>query len=99
MRYEPRLPTPGFPRRELFKLMSMLMMLVVVGMLMYRTRNPAMWRWLADDDHMEQAAANSAATNVALGAPAQSVEDGDKFQETLVSGPNDQQAFEWSQAE
>ncbi len=101
MRYEPRLPTPGFPRRELFKLMSMLMMLVVIGMLMYRTRNPAMWRWLADDDHVEQIAltANSDVTNITSEAPAQSGDNGDKFAETLVAGPNDQQAFEWSQAE
>lgn len=30
--------------------MSMLGMLVIVGMLIYRTRDPGMWRWMASDD-------------------------------------------------
>ncbi len=84
------LPTPGFPRRELFRLMSMLMLLVIVGTLFMRTRDAAMWRWAASVADDEPAAAP---------LPPNSEDDGDRFVETLVSGPNDQQPFEHSQAE
>ena len=66
-------------------------MLFVVGMLIYWARDPAMWRWIADDAPDEVAGA--AKPNDDL-APAEK-----KDEETLVSGPNDQQPFEHSQAE
>ena len=49
MIFDSRHSTPSFPRRELFRLMSMLMLLALVGMLVYRSRDPSMWRWIADD--------------------------------------------------
>lgn len=83
-----RPPTPGFPRRELFRLMSMLMLLVIVGTLIVRTRDAAMWRWAASVADDEPAA-----------APLVEDDDGNRFVETLVTGPNDRQPFEQSQAE
>ena len=69
------------------------MLLVVVGMLMVQARNASLWRWAAnvaeDESKPAQAVAN---TNAA-------VDDDNRFIETLVTGPNDQQAFEQSQAE
>lgn len=110
MSNQPPIPTSGFPRRELFRLMSMLMMLAVVGMLIYRTRDPAMWRWLADDDspvsdgsvsNDKNGTAKSKPTESGL-ASEPSVASTDEIQaanETLVSGPNDLQAYEQTQAE
>ena len=49
MRFKSRTPSTAFPRRELFRLMSMVMLLAVVGMMMYRTRDPGTWSWLATD--------------------------------------------------
>ena len=66
-------------------------MLCVVGMLIYWVRDPAMWRWIADDAPDEAAAT---AKPIGDSAPVEK-----KDEETLVSGPNDQQPFEHSQAE
>lgn len=87
-------PTAGFPRRELFRLLSMLMMLVVVGMLIVQTRNASLWRWAAnlDEDDEQQAAQSASKTDSAE-------DESERFVETLVTGPNDQQPFEQSQAE
>ena len=68
--------------------MSMLMLLVIVGTLIVRTRDASMWRWAA-----------SVADDEPVAAPATTADDGDRFVETLVTGPNDQQPFEHSQAE
>lgn len=73
--------------------MSMMVLLVIVGMLMVQTRNAAMWRWAASAEDDELAAAKTS------GKTAVAEDDGDRFVETLVTGPNDQQAFEKSQAE
>lgn len=73
------------------RLVRMLVMLWVVGMAIYWTRDPGMWKWLADDVQDEAA------------APAKLNQDSPpaekKNNETLVTGPNDQQPFEQSQAE
>ena len=66
-------------------------MLCVVGMLMYWARDPATWRWIADDTQEEDAASAKPNND---SAPAE-----EKNGETLISGPNDQQPFERSQAE
>lgn len=88
-----RLPPSGFPRRELFRLMSMLMLLVVIGMLIVQTRKASMWRWaVSDKDDESTANANQPKSEAAE-------DEGDDFTETLVTGPNDRQAFERSQAE
>lgn len=88
-------PTAGFPRRELFRLLSMLMLLVIVGMLIVRTRNASMWRWAANLDEEDAQSAQSASKPEA----AEGEDHSDRFVETLVTGPNDQQPFEQSQAE
>jgi hypothetical protein len=69
----------------------MVVMLWVVGMAIYWTRDPGMWKWLADDVQDEPAA------NVMLSQNSAPVEK--KNDETRVTGPNDQQPFEHSQAE
>ena len=69
------------------RLVRMMALLFVVGMLIYWTRDPAMWRWIADD-----APDDTAATTKLTPAETQD-------EETLVSGPNDLQPFEHSQAE
>lgn len=70
------------------------MMLVIVGMLMYRTRDPSMWRWLAEDDRVAEPAAESKeaipTATAAKGEP--------EFIETLVTGPDDRQPFEQSES-
>lgn len=66
------------------------MLLGVVAMLIHWARDPAMWRWFADDAQ-EEAAATAKPNEDS--APAEKKND-----ETLVSGPNDQQEFEHSQA-
>lgn len=80
-----------FPRREMSRLVRMVMMLWVVAMLIYWARDPAMWRWMADD---VQDDADATATPHDKPAAAET-----EIQETLVSGPNDRQPFESSQAE
>lgn len=65
------------------------MMLGVVAMLIYWARDPAMWRWMADDVH-DEAAASTTTNGDSVPTKAND--------ETLVSGPNDQQPFEHSQA-
>lgn len=69
----------------------MVMMLWVVGMLIYWARDPAMWKWIADD--VQDGAAATAKPNEGS-TPVEKAND-----ETLVSGPNDQQPLEHSQAE
>lgn len=71
------------------------MMLVVVGMLIVQTRKASMWRWAANLDDEPQTAQPSSTPDEANEEP----DDGDRFIETLVTGPNDQQPFERSQAE
>ena len=93
MRSKTSLPLPGFPRRELFRLISMLMLLVIVGMLMVRTRDASMWRWASSVPDDESATASTSSTSET------SKNNGDGFVETLVTGPNDGQPFEQSQAE
>ena len=73
------------------RLVRMLALLFVVGMLIYWAQDPAMWRWIADDAPDDVAA--TAKSNEGS-APAET-----KDEETLVSGPNDLQPFEHSQAE
>lgn len=94
MRAAHRLTSPGFPRRELFRLMSMLMMLVIVGMLMYRTRDPSLWRWLADDDRSVEPTQTGGESTPVAADPSEP-----EFVETQVSGPDDRQPFEQSEAE
>ena len=83
----------------------MMMLLAVVGMAMYRARDPGMWKWLADDVHDDAVASEIPPNKVdAKNSPEQSVagadaESEDKFVETLVTGPNDQQPFEQSKSE
>ena len=67
------------------------MLLGVVAMLIFWARDPAMWRWAADDAQEEAAATTKPNDD---SAPAEKKSD-----ETLVIGPNDQQPFEHSQAE
>jgi hypothetical protein len=71
----------------------MLMMLVVVGLLIVQTRNASLWRWAANSDDEDSNSATTAAESQSSGA------EEETFVETLVSGPNDLQAFEQSQAE
>lgn len=103
MAYHSRRTPPVFPRRDLFRLMSMMMLLVVIGMLMFRTRDPAMWRWLANDVSDNDATA-AQPQSVPLSSEKdagsdKAAEDKNKFVETMLTGPNDQQPFEQSQAE
>lgn len=67
------------------------MLLWVVGMLIYWARDPAMWKWIADD--VQDEAASTAKPDE------DSAPDEKKNDETLVSGPNDRQPLEHSQAE
>lgn len=70
-------------------------MLAVVGMLIYRTRDPSMWRWMADDiPESKPGLRSSAVKDEALVAIPK-----EELRETLVRGPNDLQPFEQSQAE
>lgn len=73
------------------RLVRMVMLLGVVAMLIHWARDPAMWRWFADDMKEDAAATPSSNDD---SAPAEN-----KTEETLVTGPNDQQPFEYSQAE
>lgn len=66
------------------------MLLWVVGMMIYWARDPAMWKWIADDVQDEAAVTKPEESS----AP-----DEKKNDETLVSGPNDRQPLEHSQAE
>ena len=66
------------------------MLLVIVGTMIVQARNASLWRWAATVADDEPA------------APTESAAAGDEkvqFVETLVTGPNDQQPFEQSQAE
>lgn len=71
------------------------MMLGVVGMLIYRSRDPALWRWMADDVADEKPVVRDSRS--AHASP--ETETRSHFRETLISGPNDQQPFEQSEAE
>jgi len=73
------------------RLVRTVMLLGVVTMLIFWSRDPAMWKWLADD--VQENAAVTAKPNGDTVSP-----DGN-LAETLVSGPNDQQPLEHSQAE
>lgn len=73
------------------RLVRMVVMLWVVGMAIYWARDPGMWKWLADDVQDEAAAPPKLNQD---SAPAEKKND-----ETLVTGPNDRQPFEQSQAE
>lgn len=73
------------------RLVRMVMLLWVVAMLIYWSSDPAMWRWLADDVKEDGAATAKLDDD--------SAPEEKKSEETLVSGPNDQQPFEHSQAE
>lgn len=84
-------PSNALPRREMSRLVRTVMLLWVVGMLIYWSRDPAMWKWIADDVQ-EDAAATAKPDGDSAPAEATS-------HETLVSGPNDRQAFEHSEAE
>ncbi len=81
------------------------MLLVVVGMTMFRARDPGMWKWLADDvrDDGVVNEPGSGKVEAKVGADQSDTNVGEeskgKFVETLVTGPNDQQPFEQSQAE
>lgn len=71
------------------------MMLGVIAMLFHWARDPSMWRWLADDapDEREDTAAVSITKSNRDSTTAEIDHD-----ETRVSGPNDKQPFEHSQA-
>ncbi len=73
--------------------MSMTVLLVIVGMLMVQTRNASLWRWASSVTDDEPTAARTSSESEAAG------DDSERFVETLVTGPNDRQAFEQSQAE
>lgn len=73
--------------------MSMMTLLVIVGMLVMRTRDAAMWRWAASVEDDDPTAAPQSVV------PATASDDDNGFVETLATGPNDQQPFEKSQAE
>lgn len=81
------------------------MLLAVVGMAMYRARDPGMWKWLADDVRDDGIASESGSEKVEVkvgvaGSNSNPENESEgKFVETLVTGPNDQQPFEQSQAE
>lgn len=103
MRFNARTPSSYFPRRELFRLMSMMMLLAVVGMTMYRARDPGMWKWLADDvredDAKVEITSDKAEAKVGSDQSDSDKDNGDRFVETLMTGPNDLQPFEQSQAD
>ena len=74
--------------------MSMTMLLVIVGMLIVRTRDASMWRWLASKD------ADDDTTTAATSSDSQTAEDDQSSStERVLSGPNDLQGYELSQAE
>src|SRR5262245_61645324 len=94
MRFNSRIPASGFPRRELFRLMSMTMLLVIVGMLIVRTRDASMWRWMASKESDDESTTSQ--TN-----PDSEPAEGDQssITERLLSGRNDLHPYEQSQAE
>jgi hypothetical protein len=69
----------------------MVVMLWVVGMTIYWTRDPGMWKWLADDVQDDAVATDKSSKD--------SITAEMNNEETLVTGPNDRQPFEQSQAE
>ena len=81
------------------------MLLTVVGMTMYRARDPATWRWLGDDMREDGAKSetDSGKSEAKVGSSPDVSDDeknlDGKFVETLVTGPNDLQPFEQSQAD
>jgi hypothetical protein len=56
-------PQKLFRGREMTRLISMLAMLVVLGLMINRASDPALWRWLVDDEGGHSARDNAAAAD------------------------------------
>jgi hypothetical protein len=70
------------------RLLSMITMLVVLGMIIYRAADPATWAWLAGDQQ------HPAPRHAAVAAPTAVQQP-----ETIIPGPTDEDVEEWEAAE
>ncbi|MBI5758003.1 MAG: hypothetical protein HZA46_05750 [Planctomycetales bacterium] len=74
-----------FRGRESFRLMSMLFLLALIGMLIFQSKNPSMWTWLAPGPESKPTA--EVAEKPSLAEPA-------LWMETIVPGPADNDSEE-----
>lgn len=90
MRQRLRRTSAGVPGNTVARLGSMVVLLMVIGMMYNRARDPQTWRWLADD---REAEVNAAPDRVANGGPPLAKED--EPEEVVIPGPTDEDPAEW----
>lgn len=84
-------PQSLFRGSEATRLMGAIFLLALVGMLIYRTRDPAMWTWLADDSSAAEVSATEASNGPAESGGKEAPSSPATAQQTpLVSGPTDE---------
>jgi hypothetical protein len=90
----------GAAANPMSRLVSMIMMLVVLGLMYTRAKDPNTWRWLADDSPAETTATapRAVAANDPTAPGDSQNERAEPKTETVVAGPTDQDPRELDEA-